>query len=78
MFLGGEGIIPGPGYPVALLVKYISSNKLFTPASNLIFLSLYDIDKSAISYEGIWPITPLRFPDKAFEESVNWLDRYEY
>jgi hypothetical protein len=35
MFLGAEGIIPGPGYPVALLVKYKVFVILLTPVSNL-------------------------------------------
>ena len=32
-----DGIIPGPGYPVALLVKYLWFNMLLIPNSNLYF-----------------------------------------
>jgi len=39
MFLGGEGIIPGPGYPVALLVKYREFVMLLIPPSNLKLLT---------------------------------------
>ena len=33
-----DGIIPGPGYPVALRVKYISFDRLLIPVSNWILL----------------------------------------
>jgi hypothetical protein len=32
-------------------------------------------ETSKISYAGIKPITPLRFPEVAFEESENWSDK---
>jgi hypothetical protein len=50
-------MIPGPGYPVALLVKYARFNKLLIPVSNLNILYVYAKDKSKISYEGIAPAT---------------------
>ena len=71
-------MIPGPGYPVALLVKYISFNKLFTPISNLNIPFIYDVDMSIISYLGIIPTTPLKFPSIALDESENCSDRKLY
>ena len=47
---------------------------LFTPDSIFQFFLFKEIDKSETEYEGICPITPLKFPSMAFDESVNWLD----
>ena len=64
-------MIPGPGYPVALLVKYLLSNKLFTPDSILKFFIDYELEISKTSYCGIIPITPLKLLFIALDASVN-------
>ena len=60
------------------LLRSILSSYFFSNDGEFKFENLYDKAKSEISQDEISPITPLKFPLTALEESVNCLDKYEY